>query len=56
MDHPNIANVLDAGATDAGLPFFVMEQLMTPEVLGETGHCHRFLASTLEPHPVASPH
>jgi serine/threonine protein kinase/tetratricopeptide (TPR) repeat protein len=25
MDHPNIARVLDAGATQAGRPFFVME-------------------------------
>ena len=25
MDHPNIAKVLDAGVTDAGRPFFVME-------------------------------
>jgi len=25
MDHPNIAKVLDAGATDSGGPFFVME-------------------------------
>ncbi|MCF7673764.1 MAG: serine/threonine protein kinase [Akkermansiaceae bacterium] len=25
MDHPNIAHVLDAGSTAAGLPFFVME-------------------------------
>src|SRR5262245_7140933 len=25
MDHPNIARVLDAGATGAGRPFFVME-------------------------------
>lgn len=25
MDHPNIAKVLDAGCTDRGLPFFVME-------------------------------
>src|SRR5687768_9886489 len=25
MDHPNIARVLDAGVTGAGLPFFVME-------------------------------
>ncbi|MCA9170343.1 MAG: serine/threonine protein kinase, partial [Planctomycetales bacterium] len=25
MDHPNIARVIDAGTTDAGLPFFVME-------------------------------
>src|SRR5437016_1287489 len=25
MDHPNIAKVLDAGATDTGKPYFVME-------------------------------
>jgi serine/threonine protein kinase len=25
MDHPNIANVLDAGATESGRPYFVME-------------------------------
>ncbi len=25
MDHPNVAKVLDAGATDAGRPYFVME-------------------------------
>ena len=25
MDHPNIAKVLEAGATDNGRPFFVME-------------------------------
>jgi serine/threonine protein kinase/tetratricopeptide (TPR) repeat protein len=25
MDHPNIAKILDAGATDKGRPFFVME-------------------------------
>jgi serine/threonine protein kinase len=25
MDHPSIAKVLDAGTTDSGLPFFVME-------------------------------
>lgn len=25
MDHPNIAKVLDAGATDSGCPYFVME-------------------------------
>src|SRR5262249_47732160 len=25
MDHPNIARVLDAGTTETGLPYFVME-------------------------------
>src|SRR5882757_9578636 len=25
MDHPNIARVFDAGATDTGRPYFVME-------------------------------
>ncbi len=25
MDHPNVARVFDAGTTDAGLPYFVME-------------------------------
>jgi hypothetical protein len=25
MDHPNIARVLDAGATDSGRPYFVTE-------------------------------
>src|SRR3954468_1827736 len=25
MDHPNIAKVLEAGATDGGRPYFVME-------------------------------
>jgi serine/threonine protein kinase len=25
MDHPNIARVLDAGSTDSGRPYFVMD-------------------------------
>src|SRR5262249_11043534 len=25
MDHPNVARILDAGATPSGLPYFVME-------------------------------
>ena len=32
MDHPNIAKVFDAGATDAGRPYFVMELVQgTPD-------------------------
>lgn len=37
MDHPNIAAVLDAGATPDGRPYFVME-LVRGEPL--TGYCH----------------
>jgi serine/threonine protein kinase/Tfp pilus assembly protein PilF len=36
MDHPNIAKVLDAGATDAGRPYFVMELVKGVPV---TGYC-----------------
>ncbi len=36
MDHPNIARVLDAGATDGGRPFFVMELV---KGLPITQHC-----------------
>jgi eukaryotic-like serine/threonine-protein kinase len=36
MDHPHIAKVLDAGATDAGRPYFVME-LVTGEPI--TRYC-----------------
>jgi serine/threonine protein kinase/tetratricopeptide (TPR) repeat protein len=32
MDHPNIARVLDAGATDSGHPFFVMELVKGPPI------------------------
>jgi serine/threonine protein kinase/tetratricopeptide (TPR) repeat protein len=32
MDHPNVARVLDAGATDAGRPFFVMELVKGPSI------------------------
>jgi serine/threonine protein kinase len=33
MDHPNIAKVLDAGATDAGRPYFVMEYIRGVPIL-----------------------
>ncbi|MDB5297925.1 MAG: hypothetical protein JWO31_3908, partial [Phycisphaerales bacterium] len=36
MDHPNIARVLDAGATDAGRPYFVMEWVDGPPI---TDYC-----------------
>ncbi|MBK7405490.1 MAG: serine/threonine protein kinase [Phycisphaerales bacterium] len=38
MDHPNIARVLDAGATESGRPYFVME-LVRGEMM--TAHCDR---------------
>ena len=38
MDHPNIARVLDAGATASGRPYFVMELV---EGLPLTEHCDR---------------
>jgi len=33
MDHPNIAKVLDAGATEAGRPYFVMEYIKGVPIL-----------------------
>src|SRR5262249_41815770 len=36
MDHPNIAKVLDGGATEGGRPFFVMEYV---EGVPITQHC-----------------
>lgn len=37
MDHPNIARVLDAGATDSGRPYFVMELVSGMKV---TDYCN----------------
>jgi serine/threonine protein kinase/WD40 repeat protein len=34
MDHPNIAKVLDAGTTDSGRPFFVMELVKGVPITG----------------------
>jgi serine/threonine-protein kinase len=36
MDHPNIAQVHDAGATESGRPYFVMELVRGVPI---TGHC-----------------
>ncbi len=38
LDHPNIAPVFDAGTTEAGLPYFVMENIKGEPV---TEHCDR---------------
>jgi serine/threonine protein kinase len=38
MEHPNIAKVLDAGATDTGRPFFVMELVRGAKI---TEYCDR---------------
>lgn len=38
MDHPDIARVLDAGATDSGRPYFVMELVKGEPI---TGYCDR---------------
>ncbi len=43
MDHPNIARIFDAGATDAGRPYFVME-LVRGEAI--TDYCDRRNIST----------
>jgi serine/threonine protein kinase/tetratricopeptide (TPR) repeat protein len=38
MEHPNIAPVFDAGATEAGLPYFVMENVKGVPIIE---HCDR---------------
>jgi len=38
LDHPNIAPVFDAGTTEAGLPYFVMENIKGIPI---TEHCDR---------------
>jgi serine/threonine protein kinase/tetratricopeptide (TPR) repeat protein len=45
MDHPNIARVLDAGSTDTGRPYFVMELVRGTPI---TDYCdrHRLEAET----------
>ena len=45
MDHPNIAKVLDAGATDTGRPFFVMELVRGIKI---TDYCDQNNLSTQE--------
>jgi serine/threonine protein kinase/tetratricopeptide (TPR) repeat protein len=45
MDHPNIAKVLDAGETELGRPFFVMDLIQGESI---TQYCDRQRASTEE--------
>ena len=45
MDHPNIARVLDAGATDTGRPYFVMELVRGIKI---TDYCDQNNLSTGE--------
>ncbi len=45
MDHPSIARVLDAGATDTGRPFFVMELVRGIKV---TDFCEQSNLSTVD--------
>ena len=45
MDHPNIAKVLDAGATETGRPYFVMELVKGVPI---TDYCDSNNLSTLE--------
>jgi len=45
MDHPGIAHVFDAGATEAGRPYFVMEHVSGERI---TGYCDRRKLTTDE--------
>jgi len=45
MDHPNIAKVLDAGTTDTGRPYFVMELVRGVRI---TDYCDQHKLSTAE--------
>ena len=45
MDHPNIAKVFDAGATDTGRPFFVMELVRGIKIID---YCDQHELSTSE--------
>jgi serine/threonine protein kinase len=43
MDHPNIAKVLDAGTTESGRPFFVVELVRGTPI---TGYCDQARLTT----------
>jgi serine/threonine protein kinase len=48
MDHPNIARVLDAGATEAGRPYFVMELVKGIAITKYCNQNHLSLNARLE--------
>jgi hypothetical protein len=48
MDHANIAKVLDAGATDAGLPYFVMELVSGVPITQYCDEHHLVMRARLE--------
>ncbi len=48
MDHPGIARVLDAGTTDYGRPFFVMELVRGPRITAFCDENHLGLRQRLE--------
>jgi serine/threonine protein kinase len=45
MDHPHIARVLDAGATESGRPYFVMELVKGEPI---SSYCDKFRLSIAE--------
>src|SRR4029078_9129980 len=45
MDHPNIAKVFEAGATEAGRPYFVMELVRGTKI---TNYCDQKSSTTEE--------
>src|SRR4029434_5991428 len=45
MDHPNIAKIFDAGATESGRPYFVMELVRGVKI---TEYCDRHSLTTEE--------
>ncbi len=48
MDHPNIAKVLDAGATDKGRPFFVMELVRGVPITSYCDECNLATAGRID--------
>ncbi len=48
MDHANIARVLDAGATESGQPYFVMELVHGLPITAYCDECHLTLRERLE--------